>query len=90
MVKYWRKGKFQEATLILFRFFQQPKEDSSEDMSDKTLAYFFDVSYIVFLNPSALVYNIFLYCSSWDLLMIRAFFYVNREIDIVGEVGTIH
>lgn len=25
-----------------------------------------------------------------DLVMIRALFYVNREIDIVEEIGTIH
>lgn len=44
MVKNGRKSKFQEASSILFKFFEQLKEDSSENMSDKTVVYFFTCS----------------------------------------------
>lgn len=66
----WSKAEymadFKKWPPMSFRIFEQPKEDSSEDISDKTLAYL-HVSYIIFVNASAFAYNIwviFLYCYS--------------------------
>lgn len=64
------------------RIFEQPKEDSSENMSDKTLAYFFTC--FLSLLTHLLLYTLFSLFSSTaiarNILMIRVLFSVDREL----------
>ena len=71
-----------------YRVFEQRKEDSSENMSDEMLAYFFTC--FLSLLTHLLLYMLFSLFSSTavarNILVIRVLFSVDRElVDTIGE-----
>lgn len=78
-----------------FRIFEQPKEDSSENISEQDASIFLNMFLILSLLMHLLLHITSELFSSIaivrNLLKIRVLFCVDRElVDITGEIGTIY